>query len=113
MSRFVRVLPGTDGRFASCSHPVGKLSGRKNGVTSVCPRISSSNRATIRRTMKAVCRLSIAVVIACLLGGHGYAQSEHRPSHAFQPLGVGAIGNGPAVCSPAPCVLPPTLASEG
>jgi len=46
MSCFVRSFSGTDGRFASCSHPLRRLSRRENGVTSVCPRIFLSQLYT-------------------------------------------------------------------
>ena len=63
--------------------------------------------------MKAVCRICLVTLIACLLATSAYSQSGNRPFQAHQPLWIGAIENDPVICSPAPCVLPPVQASEG
>jgi hypothetical protein len=66
--------------------------------------------------MKAVCRILMVTVAACLLGTNAIGQAGHHRPQEFRSFGPSApmpANREPITCSPAPCVLPPTQGSEG
>jgi hypothetical protein len=66
--------------------------------------------------MKTVVRILIVTAVACLFGGIAQGQSghhRHQEFRSFVPSAPAPANSEPITCSPAPCVLPPTQASEG